>query len=139
MNRVNSHQANILGHALSKAFENMGLKRQKDIFALTGVPQYQLSRIFKGDFISINATVGKLCKYAKIDATALLSSHEQNLENMHLPNSDVDGVTYMVRVFEQVWDGTIEHAEAIGCLVLATRSISEYGRNANQRKRRHHV
>lgn len=122
MKKFEKLQAKDLGKGLHLAFESIGMRDQMSIERSTGVDQSQISRIFRGDFRVASKNLLVLCKYANIALDQYTKS--QVKKNGVPPLSFDKNRGGILDAFEQVWDGSPEHALALSRLILATRGLT---------------
>lgn len=126
MQKISNVEARSIGYAVKKAYRQLGFRSQEEIEALTGVDQSQISRVFRGEFRKLTENVMILCKYAGVEPL--------NVSQDKVFVSDEQGRERILKVFDTVWDGSKDHADAIAHLILATRRLSPRTPMAKERK-----
>ncbi|MCP5417457.1 MAG: helix-turn-helix transcriptional regulator [Chromatiaceae bacterium] len=87
---------------------------QKQVETITGVGQYQVSRIINGQFSTLNTSVRKICKYADICLGSSAMSKQQIEEDLIASVLDL-------------WDGSVLDGEGIIGLL---EKLKKYRENA---------
>lgn len=125
MRKFSLAESRKLGADLEKALTKMGLSTQSSISGATGIDQGQISRILKGDFKFLKGNALMICKLSGLK----YADNGIGMAAQGQPFEKQDSRSLVVDAFERVWDGSPQHAEAIGEFISATGSLIGRWRN----------
>lgn len=134
MHKLSSAEAHELGVRLAMRFKEFGLTQQQ-LSVKTNINQGQISRILNGQFKSIKGHVIDLYQEAgfayakKAEEIGLPPANMRQGELQRAPlSARSSGKSAVLRAFDQVWDGSLPHADRIATLILAAGPLIERSR-----------